>query len=676
MRPFRRIILLGIVLLAACPADPAKAGRKALEQGNHLEAVKQLRQAYQQARDNEDLAELYGQALEAYLENLRRPNVDQALCNEAWAGLPAPDPVGTDGVDALETTEIQLLSQALLCRARHHARQNGKAGATAAADVVIQGIEKLPAFAPGSPVLTKALLEPAQERARAGEVTATTALAQVIWSSGNHGEAAALLDVLQRHGANDSEIFQTLADRATKGSHTAAPQILAADFGTWHGHAKEAAAWYQGLLASHQKKTGPSATTIRAYVAPRAEEAETLAQTNAPACKVKQRYTVAQNITAVTAMDLQATPQGALLAWVEGEQRPNQQLKAAPVSPTGQVGTTVVIASSLPAAAQPPAGDVHAAYAPKNREVSMALARCGNTIEVAARGAPRGAWSRATLSDAGQVSQALAPIPPLSQTARLPTEDVWWNIACVHDQLVHLWLADTQLMRLAWFRGGEVQGEPANLRLPGFAPSFVATAGADQATRVIWVDIMGETQSGVLQVTIPASREIPMDEETNNAAVQPLVDSITGRVEHLRLTPVGERWALTYVARGGDLSVRWLDDNGRPLGSPSPLVRLRSNARNVRFDAAGTTNQFVTAWSEAQTDRWGVLYMQSFDGQGQPTSRPQRVAALVRPDLSPVAALNGNTVTLAWADRSLPGQEAVNVALLRCPSSPGATESP
>jgi hypothetical protein len=229
-----------------------------------------------------------------------------------------------------------------------------------------------------------------------------------------------------------------------------------------------------------------------------------------------------------------------------------------------------------------------------------------------------------------------------------------------------MWLADTQLMRIAWFSDGQAAGDPANLRLPGFSPWFVATGAEEKATRLFWIDIMGEGMSQILGVTIPESGEAPLGEDGSNVASQPVVESIEGRVEHLRLNKVGEQYALAYVPFGGDIMVRWIDEAGRNIGTPSPVARLRQDATKVRFDAAALGQRLGVVWTEMITDEWAALFFQSIGQDGSNPSRPQRITGLVRPDLSPVLISAGDAFSVAWVQRSDSEGETIKAAVLRC----------
>ncbi len=528
-------------------------------------------------------------------------------------------------------------------------------------------MDRYPGLAPGSPVLSKALLEPALKRARAGNVAAATALAQVVFSAGNYGQALAIVDMLEASGASASDIYPVLSDRATRAKTSDAAAGLAASFAAWHDHPAEASRWYDEIVARASKDNSARAKNLKRWAKVRADEAARLAEFQRPPCTVEaQGVSVASKVKAVPAFSAAGSEGGVLVAWIEGAAAPAQSLKVAHVSADGTASPPITVTEHLPAAKKV-AGDVLAAYAPKNREPALSLVRCGDTIEVAARCAPNCAWARSTLSDSGQVTTKVTTVGTVGKNGRLPSEDVWWNTACSNDRLMHIWLADTQLLRAAWFEKGVALGDPSNLRVPGFSPWFVATGAPEGATRLLWIDIMGQGRSQILSVVIPEDREVPLGEDETNAAGQPVVQSIDGRVEHMRLTPVGERLALTYHPKHGDIMVRWMEQKSKKLlGSERSIARLREDANKVRFDAAAVGDRLGLAWIELQTGDAATLYFQTVGADGNSPSRPQRVAGLVRPDLSPALVPVGDRWAIVYADRSDEGGEALDVAILRC----------
>lgn len=666
MRGLRRLYwlyLLAVLSLAvACGSDALSAGREALERGDNGEAVAKLRQAVDGSSGNADTLELYQKALDAYRDELRNPTVKVETCDGAVESLVAIE--GFAGSGGAVEGEQALLGQALLCAARHRAR---KGQGQEAAEVIVEGMKRLPGFEPGSPVLSKALREPAEKAARAGQVIEATALAQVLFSSGEPGLALSIIDMLLASGTEPGDIYPVLAERANRAKTSDAAAGVAAGFATWYGHPGEASRWYDEMVSRASKEGGAGAKGIKRYASLRSEEASRLAEFQAESCTITAGpVDVVTKLSAIPSLVAAGVGDGLVVAWIEGQKIPDQQLKVARLGFDGAATAPVVVAKSMPVAEKAGGGDVVSAYAPKNRETSLALVECGENLELAARGAPSGSWARATLSKTGQVARPLASFSKLGPTGHMPSEDVWWNVGCSHGRLVHMWLADTQLMRIAWFTDGESAGDPANLRIPGFSPWFVTTGAEEEATRLYWIDIMGEGMSQILGVTIPEDGEIPLAEDGTNVAGQPVVESIEGRVEHIRLEKVGERYALTYVPFGGDIMVRWIDESGRNLGSPSPVARLRQDATKVRFDSAAVEGRLGVAWTELVTDEWAALYFQTIGQDGNNPSQPQRITGLVRPDITPVLIGSGGSFAVVWVQRSDAAGEAIRAATLRC----------
>lgn len=656
----RTPMLCVALILAGCGSDALTAGREALERGDHAVAVEKLHKAVASDAGGEAVV-AYQQALKSYHEQLRRPNVELDRCDQAIETLTKLQGFA-DGGDEAEA-EAKLLSQALLCAARTRAR---KGQATEAAEVVVRGIKQLPGFSPGSPVLAKALAEPAIEKARAGDVVEATALAQVFFSVGEFGKAIALIDLLEASGASADDIYPVLADRAKRATTSDAASALAASFATWHGHPNEAVQWYDQIAARSAKDGGTRARTLKRYASLRAKEASSLAAFSREPCSAgASPITVASKMSDIPAMDAEAVEGGLLVAWVEGDEAPQQKIKAVKVSAGGEVASAKVVANSLPRV-KLDTSDVRAAFAPKNRETLLAVERCGEAIELVARGAPHGQWMRGALEDDGAVAVAPSPIGDLGPTGHMPSEDVWWNVGCANDDLVHVWLADNQLLRAAWFSGGQPAGDPSNLRVPGFSPWFEVVGAEDDATRLIWIDIMGEDSSQLLGVVIPDDREVPTQEESENADAEQLVENIPGRVEQMRVTEVGDRLAITYYPMGGDIMVRWMERAGRLLGNAAPVARLRADARGVRFDAAALDDRLGVAWTVALTEQWATLFFQSVGSDGTNPTPPQRVAGLVRPDISPVVTTVGDRFVVAWIDRVDAEGQALRAVMLRC----------
>lgn len=672
----KRAMLAVAVVLAGCGSSDLETGRRALLDGDHAKAVTTLRKAL--GENSEEAPDLYRKSLVGYREDLRRVNTTVETCDAAVSSLMALEGFGTG--DSEE--ETLLLTQALVCAARHRAR---KGQAREAAELVIKGIKHLPGFTPDSPVLAKALREPAIEASRGGRVAETTALAQVFYGIGEEGFALSLLDVLEAAGPGPEDIYPVLRDRAQKAKNALGAVGLAAGYATWRGHPADASRWF-GDLAAVKRAEGARATDLRQRFKRRSEEAYWIAESRGPTCEiVASDVAISSKVPNISSSALIAVKGGFVVSWTEGvtpptkgagariitkSKSPEQSLKSVHVGFEGTKGKTVVIMDKLPAAEHAPEGDVQAAFAPKNRETSLALVRCGGVIELTARGAPQGTWVRALMGEDGRVAAPPTPIPPIGESSHLPGEDVWWNVCCANDQLVHIWLADTQLMRLAWFTEGQSEEEAANVRIPGFAPHFIVRGREDGATILTWVDIMGEGLSQIIQATIPEDHEVPMNEHGTNVEAQPVIEGIDGRVEHMRLTPIGGRYALTWYPQRSDLSLRWFDAAGAAQGEVAMVVRLREDARGVRFDAGTTEGRLGVAWSEALTEEWGNLYFLSVDQTGGSPTRPQRITGLIRPDVSPLVAGSGRVFAVAWVDRSTQGQEAMHLSLLRC----GGTE--
>lgn len=654
----RIAVLITAVLLAACSSDPVTAGIEAFDQGEYQEAVVNLHKAVTESR-TEERVKVYSKALESFRNALRRPNLPVEECDEAIVALSGLNGFA-DGTLELET---ELLTQAILCSARHRARQKQP---DEAARVVIDGLKIMPGFEPGSPVLSKAIREPAIKHARAGAVAETTALAQVIFSNGEHGFALALLNLLETSGASPEAIFPVLAERTKQAKASDAAAGLAAAFATFHGHPTEAAQWYDEIEARSSKDGGVRAKSLKRYAFLRGEEASRLTQTKSGSCQpVAKTVTIAAKVKNIVAITADATSKGVLVSWIEGEKAPGQELKITRVGLDGSHGSPLTVSKEMPRA-QTKAGDVLAAYAPKNREASLALISCGGTTELSARCAPECSWARATIGSDGAVTSPLTVVPPLAEDAHLPSEDVWWNVGCSNGRLVHMWMADTQLMRVAWFTNGESAGGPSNLRLPGFSPWFVSTGKEDNETLVIWIDILGEGLSQILGVTLPEDGEVPMAEDQTTPAGEQIVRNIDGRVEHLRLTPAGERLAVSFYPQGGDITVRYLDLAGRPVGEAAAGAILREDARNVRFDADASGGRLGLAWTDALTDEWATLYFQSVGFDGLNPSPAQQVAGLVRPDLPPFVVGVDGIFAVIWVDRSETQGESIKLELLRC----------
>lgn len=669
-----RIGLIIVLCLTACSTDPKTAGTRALSEGHHLEAVKQLRQAAERS-DDEETTKLYQKALSQTEAELRRARTSVETCENAVKTLSAIEGFGRE-----KAAEAEVLSHAYVCSARHQARKGRYAEA---AEIVVKGVKRLPGFNPDSPVLLKSLREPALKAARSGRVNEATALAQVFYGSGEGGFAISLLDLLEAAGPGPEDVYPVLRDRASKAKTSDAAAGLAAAYGLWHGHADQASTWFSDL-AAQKREPGARAGALARQFKIRGEEAYWIAQAGGASCEIVQgAKNVASKVPSIPAIALTPVKGGFLLAWMEGSspppppgtppakarskaKAPEQNLKIVRVGLNGSPAEPTVVAKNLLAAEKAAENDVQAAFAPKNFETSLALIECGGRIELAARGAPRGEWVRATVSETGQVSSPPASIPPLSETARMPSEDVWWNVGCANDQLVHLWLADTHLMRLAWFDDGEVEGEVANMRIPGFSPHFVAAGLEDEATLVVWIDITGEGASQIVRVAIPEDHSVPTAEESTAVSLEPVIESIGGRTEHLRLTPIGGRYALTWVPQGGDLSLRPLSLTGAPQGEIATVVQLRGDARDVRFDAASAGDRVGLAWTESLTDRWAALHFLSVDGSGGRATAPQRLTGLVRPDVSPQVAGSSGVFAVAWVDRTAAEGEALRLSVLRC----------
>lgn len=655
---YRIVVLTTAVLLAACSSDPVTDGLEALDQGDYQEAVVKLHKAVSESR-TEGRMKVYSKAVESLRNSLRRPNVPVAECDEATVALTKLNGFA-DGSIELET---ELLTQAILCAARHRARQKQP---DEAARVVVEGLKLMPGFEPGSPVLSKAIHEPAIKHARAGAIVETTALAQAIFSVGEHGFSLALLNLLEASGAQPDAIFSVLAERAKQAKTSDAATGLAAGFGTFHGHPTESAQWYDEIEARSSKDSGVRAKSLKRYSFLRGEEAKRVAQSKNGSCQpVVKTVTIASKVENIVAITAAPTSKGVLVSWIEGEKAPNQVLKITRIGLDGSHGTPAIVSKEMPRA-QTKTGDVLAAYAPKNREASLALISCGETTELSARCAPECSWGRATIGSDGAVTSPLTVVPPLAENAHLPSEDVWWNVGCSNGRLVHMWMADTQLMRVAWFTNGESAGGPSNLRLPGFSPWFVSTGKEDNETLVIWIDILGEGLSQILGVALPEDGEVPVAEDQTTPAGEQIVRNIDGRVEHLRLTPAGERLAVSFYPQGGDITVRYLDLAGRPVGEAAAAAILREDARAVRYDADASGGRLGLAWTDALTEEWATLYFTSVGVDGSNPSRAQQVAGLVRPDLPPFVVGVDGVFAVIWIDRSETQGESIKLELLRC----------
>ncbi len=669
----RRAMLVVAFVITGCSSNELESGRQSLLNGDHATAVGQLRNAVQSG-GGEEANELYRKALTGYRNDLRRVGTDVADCDAAITSLTAMDGFGAPEAE----DEVLLLTQALVCAARHRARKGGHAEA---ADIVVKGVKHLPGFTPDSPVLAKALREPAIKASRDGRVVEATALAQVFYGIGDDGFALSLLDLLENAGPGPEDIYPVLRDRAEKAKTSVSAVGLAAGYATWRGHPADASRWY-GDLAAVKREAGARADALRQRFKTRSEEAHWINESRGPSCElVASDVTLTNAVPTIPSASLIAVKGGFVVSWMEGVTRPvkgagsrieskakspEQSLKSLRIGLEGTKGETVVLMEKLPAAAKVPEGDVHAAFAPKNRETSLALVRCGGSIELAARGAPQGTWVRAVLGEDGRTTTAPSPLAIIGSKSHMPGEDVWWNVGCANDQLVHIWLADTQLMRLAWFTEGQSEEEAANVRIPGFAPHFVVRGREDGATLLTWIDIMGEGLSQIVQATIPEDHVVPLNESETNVAADPVIEGIDGRVEHIRLTPLGGRFALTWYPQRSDLSLRWFDASGGAQGEVATVVRLRGDARDVRFDAGSTESRLGVAWSEALTDEWGSLFFLSLDRTGENPSRPQRISGLTRPDISPLVAGSGNAFAVVWIDRSTVGQETMRLSMLRC----------
>jgi hypothetical protein len=227
-------------------------------------------------------------------------------------------------------------------------------------------------------------------------------------------------------------------------------------------------------------------------------------------------------------------------------------------------------------------------------------------------------------------------------------------------------------MRLAWFADGQVTGEVANMRIPGFSPSFEVVGMAEGATLVVWIDIMGEGISQIIRVAIPEDHSVPTGEEDSAISIQPVVESIESRTEHMRLERLGDRYALAWYPQRSDISLRWLDLTGQPQGETASLVQLRPDALDVRFDAGTSASRLGLAWTERLTDQWASIHFVSVDGSGRATTRPQRLAGLVRPDVPPLVVGSGPaSFMVAWVDRSQAEGEALRLSVLRCDGDSG-----
>lgn len=685
----RSLVLWLGLLLAACGSDPLVGAMDAVRTGDHYGSIVKLRPIAAKGTGDPaidtKIGEVYLKALADYRDELSGPAATKAACDQALQDLGAIADFGdpTAQITQDEATkgeaaqgEADILTQALLCSAR---RGLNDGGPDQAAKIVIEGMKRVPGFEPGSASLAKALHEPAFRFARAGSVIEATALAQAVFSAGDRGLATAIVNALEASQADADDIYPVLADRANRAKISGAASSLAADFGLWHGKAAEAEQWFDQVADAAGKGHGEHAKELTVYASERGEEASRLAQATAPVCEVVSDAVTVAEAPIVAALEAAPLDGGVAVLWLEGEKLPEQRLKMAKVGPDGTAGPVVVVEDPMPPAPPAKATDVWAPYAIKNRLPTLSTQKCGGVIEVQARGAPQGGWIRATLDDGGAIASPATPVTALlAKETPMPAEDVRTSLGCAGDRLVYLWLANIQLLRLTWFKNGAPSGKVPAVRLPGFAPGFVAYGIDKGATNVTWIDIMGEDSSGIQSLLLGKNGEIPLTDPPPPAAgeepskekvmdLHPVVESTGARTEQIKLAGAGSSRAIVYYPKRGNVMARFLDSSGRPMGAELPVAAVRADANKLLFDAEISGSRLGVAWAEELTERWGTVTFQSIGTDGMGQSPPQRLAGLARPDITPaVAAAGDHLFAVAWVDRTSETGEAVRVSVLRC----------
>lgn len=194
--------------------------------------------------------------------------------------------------------------------------------------------------------------------------------------------------------------------------------------------------------------------------------------------------------------------------------------------------------------------------------------------------------------------------------------------------------------------------------------------GHEDGALIVWVDILGEGQSQIVRAVVSESGEVRTGEDELTVATEVLVENPGGRIEQMRLIPLGDRYTVVFHPQGGDIGFRLMDPSGQPVGQTGTLQAMRQGAEDVLIDADHVgegTNPMGLAWLEPRTAEWGAVMFRSSRSDGRPTSCAQRLTGLARPNVSPtVVALGPNQYLVSWVASGQP--QTLEAALLTCPS--------